>query len=863
MKTINQLLRTSLLFALAALIGHATTSSAAPGDLDTTFGSGGIVTTAIGQVSTATGVAMQSDQKILAVGEAQLQFALAFALVRYNADGSLDTSFGNSGKVTTVFDAISGWAPNNGEASSQSVALQSDGKIVAVGRSVNATTGLQTFALARYNADGSLDTTFGSGGKVITSFGGNGDTVANDVTIQSDGKVVVVGSAGIVDNAHRSIAVARYNSDGTLDSTFGNGGKVATNFQAGSDDAASGVAVQNGGKLVVGGGTSNHFAVVRYNTDGSLDPTFGTGGKVMTNMEGVYERGVRPLVQSDGKLVLLGSTYSLAADHYTLAIARYNNDGSLDTTFGSNGKVNTSIVDNATCSALQSNGKILVGGGSSTLARYNLDGSIDTTFGSNGQVSVSNGCSSIALQSDGNVVVTGNNSVFVVARYVGDVPLPPPTVSTGAAQLIAATSAEGFAAVTPSGLNTLHWLQYGVAPANLNLETNHSDTPGGGNYTIGLNGLTPSTTYYFRAVARSSSGTVYGRTLSFTTLAAPTLTTGSASNVTSAGGSLSATVNPNGVSTRVFFAYGGDTGYNTGITDSQTISGTSPVLVSAFINGLQPNTVYHFRVFTTSASGTFYGADQTFDTLGTLTVVQKGDGAAGITSGSFSVLGNPALNGAGHIAFQAAVAGPKGSGITSANNLGIWADDSTGTRQLVVRSGSAAPGTGGALFKKFSDPVYNNNDAVAFLGTLAVSGATTTASDTGIWSNDGGTLHLVAREGAQAPGCGSGVVFKTFLQFALPDQGGVLLFAKLGGTGVVAANDVGIWAVDSAGTLQLIAREGDLHPATGKTIKVLTFLPALSGVSGQTRSFSQSTGDIAYSATFTDGTFGIFKVVFP
>jgi hypothetical protein len=243
----------------------------------------------------------------------------------------------------------------------------------------------------------------------------------------------------------------------------------------------------------------------------------------------------------------------------------------------------------------------------------------------------------------------------------------------------------------------------------------------------------------------------------------------------------------------------------------------------------------------------------------------NGDAATGISGAVFSTLGNPAMNDQDYVALGAKVSG---SGVSSSSNLGIWADDYTGTRQLVVRTGTTAPDAAGAatsaVFKKFSDPVYSGSNAVAFIGTLTQGGGgVTAANDTGVWSNDGGTLHLVAREGVQAPGCGAGVVFKTFTQIALPDQGGVVMFAKLGGTGVTSASDMGIWAVDTGGTLQLIAREGTAHAVTGKTIKTLSFLPTIAGVSGQTRGFSQSTGDLVYSATFTDGSAGIFKVVFP
>ena len=145
-----------------------------------------------------------------------------------------------------------------------------------------------------------------------------------------------------------------------------------------------------------------------------------------------------------------------------------------------------------------------------------------------------------------------------------------------------------------------------------------------------------------------------------------------------------------------------------------------------------------------------------------------------------------------------------------------------------------------------------------------------TANNIGIWSNTGGTLHLVARRGAQAPGCPAGATFSTFTSTVLPDQGGVVMLANLnsgtvalpGPGGVIPSNNIGIWAVDTAGALQLIVRKGDT--LDGKVITALSFLamPA-AGVGGQSRNFSQSTGDLLYKATFVGGSTGIYKVVFP
>jgi hypothetical protein len=240
----------------------------------------------------------------------------------------------------------------------------------------------------------------------------------------------------------------------------------------------------------------------------------------------------------------------------------------------------------------------------------------------------------------------------------------------------------------------------------------------------------------------------------------------------------------------------------------------------------------------------------------------------GITFASF---GYPALNSLGHTAFVATIAG---SGVTLANSTAIWADEGSVPKVCIARKGMAAPGGNGAIFSSFCDPVYNNKDLVAFAATLTGAGITKT-NPVGIWSDyPNGFLSLIAQEGQQAPGCATGAVFTTFSELVLPDQGGVVFLASLGNTPVgtppktnigpiSSANNIGIWAVDTSGTLQLIAQEGTFHPVTGKLITALSVLPVAPYDGAQTRGFDQATGDIVYRATFKDGTSGIFLVTFP
>ena len=400
---------------------------AAPGDLDPTFGSGGLVTTSIGDDSTGYATALQSDGKVLVAGTAIIGSSYDFALARYQSNGSLDTSFGSGGKVTTDFAGGTDWA--------HAVALQPDGKIVAAGWAVNSS-GNGNFALARYNSNGSLDTTFDGDGKVTTDFAGDDDQIYA-MALQPDGKIVVAGYATLT-GGHPDFGVARYNSDGSLDNTFDTDGKVTTNF--GDADSAYALALQPDGKIVVAGSNGNwvesvrysDFTLVRYNSDGSLDTTFDTDGKVTTDF-GAYDAVTALALQPDGKIIAAGLAKDTTLSDYHFALARYNSDGSLDTDFDTDGMVTTDIAggdDEIHGIALQSDGKIVAAGeagGDFVLARYNSAGGLDTSFSSDGLVTTDILGSgdygyAVVLQSDGRIVVAGNaldgsRWDFALARY--------------------------------------------------------------------------------------------------------------------------------------------------------------------------------------------------------------------------------------------------------------------------------------------------------------------------------------------------------------------------------------------------------------------------------------------------------------
>ena len=375
---------------LFLIIGQSNYVQASPGNLDLSFGSGGKVTTAIGVTDDEVfALAVQPDGKTVVAGYSNTGTIGSpidvFALTRYNTDGSLDATFGTGGKVTTAIGTVRDKA--------FALVIQPDGKLVAAGYSYDTLLAQDVFALVRYNTNGSLDPTFGAGGKVTTIVGGY--DIAFALAIQTDGKLVAGGYSYNNTSATYLFALARYSTTGTLDATFGTGGKVTTAI--GSDDGINSLIIQPDGKIVGAGYAYNDtlaqyvFTLARYSTTGALDGTFGTGGKVTTVMGG--DDTINSLIiQPDGKLVAAGYAYDNTLAQYVFGLARYSTTGVLDGTFGTGGKVTTAIGyfdDVAYALSIQRDGKLVAAGYSYddtinqdlfALARYNTNGSLDTTF---------------------------------------------------------------------------------------------------------------------------------------------------------------------------------------------------------------------------------------------------------------------------------------------------------------------------------------------------------------------------------------------------------------------------------------------------------------------------------------------------
>jgi len=332
-----------------------------PGDLDSSFDSDGKATTAFGPAhNMGKDLVVQEDRKIVVAGEFENSPSdTNFALARYNPDGALDTSFGSDGKVVTSI--------SSGGDNAFALAVQPDRKLVVAGFTDNGPA--TDFALVRYDPNGSLDTSFSDDGKLITDLGSDRE-VAFDVAVQEDGKVVAAGYSWngnpLAGGTDDDIALARYNPDGSLDPTFSGDGKVITDF-VGYADRAHAVAVEPNGKIVVAGSAASDdtgnddFALARYDPDGSLDPTFGDDGKVVTHFG--YSSAFDVAVQKDEKLVAAGFSSSRGTGD-DFALAHYNPNGSLDATFSGDGKLATSFGsdDQAQGLAIQSDGKIVAAG---------------------------------------------------------------------------------------------------------------------------------------------------------------------------------------------------------------------------------------------------------------------------------------------------------------------------------------------------------------------------------------------------------------------------------------------------------------------------------------------------------------------
>ncbi|HYV95357.1 MAG TPA: T9SS type A sorting domain-containing protein [Chitinophagales bacterium] len=401
------------------------------GTLDSTFGINGKIMIPFLAYPPAgcTSEALQPDGKILIAG---YDTSLSCILMRLNSDGSPDYSFGNNSYTTLHFAY---------ENVIQNIKLQADGKIVAA---ISYGSGFYNyrFAVARYLTNGVLDSSFANDGVDTTDFGGTGSRTSS-LAIQPDGKIVAVGYRYTADP---DVVLARYNTNGSLDTSFNTTGKVITALGP-RGDFSQAIALQYDGKILVTGGTytsdtTGDYFVMRYLANGALDNSFGVNGIVQGTYGGYWEHANGIVEQPDGKIVFAGST-NISPNNFNWTLMRLLPDGTPDNSFGTNGLVITDFADSLDIAAgicLQPNGKIIEAGNATitneqsdvAVLRYNTDGSFDSTFGTNGIVTTDfsggdDGGSRVLLQSDGRIVVCGNSRSqadniysFIVCRYLND-----------------------------------------------------------------------------------------------------------------------------------------------------------------------------------------------------------------------------------------------------------------------------------------------------------------------------------------------------------------------------------------------------------------------------------------------------------
>jgi len=403
---------------LACTLAASAWAAGSAGSLDTSFAGTGYVTTSFGPgYQFAAGVTNYDGGKAVAVGGYDSGTNNGdFAVARYNKNGSLDQSFGNGGLGTTDFSGNSDLA--------DTVAVMGDKIVVAGYTSPGGNTFY--FALARYNKDGTLDQSFGNGGKVVSNF--SGYDFADAVAVDGD-KIVAAGETRAGGPGDDNFAIARYKKDGSLDGSFGNSGLVATDFNGGFD-SANGVAFM-GDKIVAAGyveGANFDFGLARFNKNGTLDSSFGTGGKVETDFGNGNDFGHAVDVRGD-RILVVGSASNATDQDFAAAV--YDKRGMPDTHFNVTGRstIDMGGDDTASGGAFGPEDTVIAAGDTFSasdqfaVARWTKNGAADPSFGTGGFTTTAiggdSGAFAMALGPENKIIAAGySDDNFAVARYL-------------------------------------------------------------------------------------------------------------------------------------------------------------------------------------------------------------------------------------------------------------------------------------------------------------------------------------------------------------------------------------------------------------------------------------------------------------
>jgi uncharacterized delta-60 repeat protein len=469
----------------------------AAGDLDPTFGNAGIVTLPPqNTINTIKSVAVAPDGRVLALLQLQtppLSTVTGYAVERFGPDGSPDSTFGTNG-IATIPGPLGTPDQASGFGQPTTVVALPDGRVL-VGGSVHIPGKPNSdFAVVRFTATGTVDPTFGTGGTAVTAFNYplTGNTVGVTVSVGPDGRLIVAGDLNhtttldTVPIITSVIGVGRFTADGQPDPTFGTGGTTTVPFPVGrfTNTTATSAAVLSDGRVVLGGSaavtgqvqpvgppgnvawvTQSDPVVVQLTAGGQLDPTFGTGGRVLVPLPGSGDTspfGTRGLqVLPDGRVLLAADVFTASAPVSYGAAARLTTAGQLDPTFGTGGLAVTAQGHELMGAAIDSLGRAVFSGDEAF--RLTAYGTVDTRFGAGGKVVLSSlpGLSTsgmfapaLAVQSDGNVLLGGwqqkNSQVGLMVRLLGNGP-PAGFVQAGPGTIAAGGAADGTVQVlTPT-----------------------------------------------------------------------------------------------------------------------------------------------------------------------------------------------------------------------------------------------------------------------------------------------------------------------------------------------------------------------------------------------------------------------------
>ncbi len=940
-----------LFFALLA-----TTVLAAPGDLDPTFGTTGKVTTTTAALSGAfrladtAGMAWQGDGKmvIAATGISNTNSRAVIAVLRYTANGLLDKTFGTKG---------AGFIGGTDDYHAYGMALQSDGKVVVVGQLNPYPYTISEVVVVRFTNTGQPDLEFGTGGITHTSLPVSGlQQAGRSVALQSDGKIVVVGEG--VDAGHYKLAVLRFTANGVLDSTFGSGGKVVTNsglLQGGSatSDAGYGVVLQGDGKIVVSGYASSSLLVERFTSAGALDTSFsGDGIATAALRANSTDAAYSIALQLDGKIVVGGfSRDNSGGSNFDFALARFNSNGTPDATFNGTGSTLTDFGSNGDIAyhiAVQPDGRIVAGGVSNAggnddfaLARYNADGTLDDTFHGTGTVTtrIGNAAEAIqglALQGDGKILAAGYTATNLggtefgvgVARYIGGNVLDSPVLDTmsvrgdGAAFLDFGTPAVDAGNVGgTSSVRTLdgkkHVAIYGDDSGASLAQTSGQDVTGATFLDLG-DPLFAGEGLGFAGTAQQPVSAIpaFLRLNLAEAVRAFTIRPGGKltalySQTTRAGGikRLAAQTGaaPGGGQFAKFGAFGlprthggliftgslhHDATVNKtndfGVWREKTTGGESDLILRTgkAVAGRIPKKLTLMTPVTNAtdqrrsvAPDGAVGAMASFDDGKTGVVTVAADGAETVQADSdanvrdeaghiiaearFESFNPPATNNGGMVAFLAALKAAA-RGIPAPARQGIFTNQG-GTMTRIVARGDALPGNDAVRLGLLGQPCLGQSGMIGFIAALTgqhVTGANRQA----IVRIEGGQKSVVARLGEPASGMGVGVVYRKFISMVVTDTnpGRVVFTATVGGPGINGSNNTGLWCSSAARGTTVVMLKGGLVRIGADILSLRTFstLQAPAKNVGQGRS-TDASGFVSAKAKLSDGRTGVLRIPLP